>query len=129
MAHLLGAENLRLEFPTKVVLDGVTLGIDEGSRIGVVGRNGDGKSTLMSVLAGRLEPDDGRVTTRRGLTIGMLDQRDVLPEGVTVETDPATGDVHLVAGPHYRGVQFHAESILTQNGFGILRDLVTDLVG
>nr|BFF14842.1 hypothetical protein GCM10025699_61450 [Microbacterium flavescens] len=84
MAHLLGAENLRLEFPTKVVLDGVTLGIDEGSRIGVVGRNGDGKSTLMSVLAGRLEPDDGRVTTRRGLTIGMLDQRDVLPEGSTV---------------------------------------------
>ena len=74
MAHLLGAENLKLEFPTKVVLDGVTLGIDEGSRIGVVGRNGDGKSTLMSVLAGRLEPDDGRVTTRRGLTIGMLDQ-------------------------------------------------------
>jgi phenazine biosynthesis protein phzE len=52
-----------------------------------------------------------------------------LPEGVTVETDPATGDVHLVAGPHYRGVQFHAESILTQNGFGILRDLVTDLIG
>ncbi|MET0930153.1 MAG: anthranilate synthase family protein, partial [Aeromicrobium sp.] len=48
-----------------------------------------------------------------------------LPDGVTVETDPATGDIHLVAGPHYRGVQFHAESILTQNGFGILRDLVT----
>jgi ATP-binding cassette subfamily F protein uup len=84
VAHLLGAENLRLEFPTKVVLDGVTLGIDEGSRIGVVGRNGDGKSTLMSVLAGRLQPDDGRVTTRRGLTIGMLDQRDVLPTGATV---------------------------------------------
>ncbi|MET0449499.1 MAG: anthranilate synthase family protein [Aeromicrobium sp.] len=52
-----------------------------------------------------------------------------LPDGVTVETDPATGDIHLVAGPHYRGVQFHAESILTQNGFGILRDLVTDLIG
>ena len=66
MAHLLGAENLKLEFPTKVVLDGVTLGIDEGSRIGVVGRNGDGKSTLMSVLAGRLEPDDGRVQAHQG---------------------------------------------------------------
>ncbi|MDX6232530.1 MAG: 2-amino-4-deoxychorismate synthase, partial [Nocardioidaceae bacterium] len=52
-----------------------------------------------------------------------------LPDGVTVETDPDTGDIHLVAGPHYRGVQFHAESILTQNGFGILRDLVTDLIG
>ncbi|MCW2823797.1 MAG: phenazine-specific anthranilate synthase component [Aeromicrobium sp.] len=52
-----------------------------------------------------------------------------LPDGVSVETDPSTGDVHLVAGPHYRGVQFHAESILTQNGFGILRQLVTDLIG
>ncbi|MCW2839230.1 MAG: phenazine-specific anthranilate synthase component [Aeromicrobium sp.] len=52
-----------------------------------------------------------------------------LPDGVTVETDPASGDIHLVAGPHYRGVQFHAESILTQNGFGILRDLVTELIG
>jgi len=52
-----------------------------------------------------------------------------LPDGVSVETDPATGDIHLVAGPHYRGVQFHAESILTQNGFTILRDLVTDLIG
>ena len=51
-----------------------------------------------------------------------------LPEGVTVETDPATGDIHLVAGPHYRGVQFHAESILTQNGFGILRDLAEALL-
>ena len=52
-----------------------------------------------------------------------------LPDGVTVETDPATGDIHHITGPHYRGVQFHAESILTQNGFGILRDLVTDLIG
>jgi phenazine biosynthesis protein phzE len=51
-----------------------------------------------------------------------------LPAGLSVEAD-ASGDIHLVAGPHYRGIQFHAESILTQNGFGILRDLVTDLLG
>jgi phenazine biosynthesis protein phzE len=51
-----------------------------------------------------------------------------LPQGVSVATDPATGDVHMVRGPHYRGVQFHAESILTQNGFGLLRDLVLDLL-
>ncbi|WP_313406699.1 anthranilate synthase family protein [Aeromicrobium sp.] len=47
-----------------------------------------------------------------------------LPEGVSVQTDPETGDIHLVEGPHYRGIQFHAESILTQNGYAILRDLV-----
>ena len=51
-----------------------------------------------------------------------------LPDGVSVEADEA-GDVHLLAGPHYRGVQFHAESILTQNGYAILRDLVTQLLG
>ena len=50
-----------------------------------------------------------------------------LPDGVTVEADEA-GDVHLLAGPHYRGVQFHAESILTRNGYLILRDLVTQLL-
>ncbi len=59
MAHLLGAENLHLEFPTKVVFDSVTLGLDEGDRIGVVGRNGDGKSTLLALLAQRIEPDSG----------------------------------------------------------------------
>jgi phenazine biosynthesis protein phzE len=52
-----------------------------------------------------------------------------LPEGITVETDRESGDIHLMAGPHFRGIQFHAESILTQNGFDILRDLVTSLIG
>ncbi|NYD40166.1 anthranilate synthase family protein [Nocardioides panaciterrulae] len=51
-----------------------------------------------------------------------------LPEGVTVEADPATGDVHLVRGPHYRGIQFHAESILTQHGYDLVHDLVVDLL-
>jgi phenazine biosynthesis protein phzE len=51
-----------------------------------------------------------------------------LPAGIDVESDPQTGDIHVLAGPHYRGVQFHAESILTQNGYVILRDLVTQLL-
>jgi 2-oxoglutarate dehydrogenase E1 component len=55
-------------------------------------------------------------------------QEEVLPDGVRVATDPATGDVHAVVGPHYRGVQFHAESILTENGYALLRDLVLDLL-
>lgn len=78
MAHLLGAEALHLEFPTRVVFDSVTIGIAEGDRIGIVGRNGDGKSTLLKLLAGRIEPDSGQVTVRRGVTIGMLDQGDTL---------------------------------------------------
>jgi phenazine biosynthesis protein phzE len=52
----------------------------------------------------------------------------VLPEGVEVEADAATGDVHLVRGPHYRGIQFHAESILTEHGYDLIHDLVRDLL-
>lgn len=99
MAHLLGAERLHLEFPTRIVFDEVTLGIDEGDRIGVVGRNGDGKSTLLKLLAGRLEPDAGRVTQRRGIRIGMLDQADVVDPGKTVAESVVGGiEEHVWAG-------------------------------
>jgi len=84
MAHLLGAENISLEYPTKVVFENVTAGINEGNRIGVVGRNGDGKSSLLRLLAGRQQPDSGRVTRRGGVTLGMLDQSDSLATGLTV---------------------------------------------
>uniref|UniRef100_UPI0035B60C19 ATP-binding cassette domain-containing protein n=1 Tax=Kocuria rhizophila TaxID=72000 RepID=UPI0035B60C19 len=84
MAHLIGGENLHLEYPTKTVFDAVSVGIDEGDRIGIVGRNGDGKSTLMRLLAGRIAPDSGRVTVRSGTTVGMLDQADTLDPDQTV---------------------------------------------
>ena len=84
MAHLLGAEDIRLAFPTKEVFSGVTIGINEGDRIGVVGANGDGKSTLLKVLAKRLEVDSGRVTHRGGIRIGLLDQGDVLDGSLTI---------------------------------------------
>ncbi len=51
-----------------------------------------------------------------------------LPDGVEVEADPSTGDVHLVRGPHYRGIQFHAESILTEHGYDLLHELLRDLL-
>jgi 2-amino-4-deoxychorismate synthase len=51
-----------------------------------------------------------------------------LPAGVTVAADSVTGDIHQVSGPHFRGVQFHAESILTENGFTLLRELVLELL-
>jgi ABC transport system ATP-binding/permease protein len=84
MAHLLGAEALHLEYPTKVVFDSVSLGVSEGDRIGIVGRNGDGKSSLLAMLAGRRKPDSGRVTTRNGVRVGVLDQDDTLPDAETV---------------------------------------------
>jgi phenazine biosynthesis protein phzE len=60
--------------------------------------------------------------------VGRVAADETLPEGVSVETDPATGDIHLLAGPHFRGVQFHAESILTENGVVILRQLLLDIL-
>lgn len=84
MAHLLGAEALHLQYPTGVVLDCVTVGVNDGARIGIVGRNGDGKSTLLKLLTGRLNPDSGRVTRRTGLRVGMLEQADTLQAGRTL---------------------------------------------
>jgi len=84
MAHLLGGEALHLSFPTKNVFDSVTVGLNEGDRVGVVGRNGDGKSSLLALLAGRLTPDSGRVTVRGGVRIGVLDQTDTLDPALTV---------------------------------------------
>lgn len=78
MAHLLGAENVSVAFATRTILDGVTLGLEQGDRIGMVGRNGDGKSTLMRLLARRQDPDSGRVTQRSDAQVGYLDQQDVL---------------------------------------------------
>ena len=85
MAFLLGCEKARVEFPTKTVFEDVSLGLDEGDRIGVVGKNGDGKSTLLSLLAGIIEPDEGRVIRTRGVRVGVLGQADVLSDDDTVE--------------------------------------------
>jgi ATP-binding cassette subfamily F protein uup len=99
VAHLLGAESLHLEYPTRVIFDKITIGLDEGDRIGVVGRNGDGKSTLLRLLSGRIEPDSGRVTRRNGVTLGMLDQADLLPEDLVVSDAIVDGkDEHEWAG-------------------------------
>ena len=106
MAILLGCDSVGLEFPTKHIFDSVTLGVNEGDRIGIVGKNGDGKSTLLSVLAGAIEPDDGRVTHRRDVTVGMLGQRDCLDDADTVHR-AVVGDVpeyEWAASPRVRQV-------------------------
>ena len=92
MAILLGCDHISLDYPTKRVMRDVTLGVYEGDRIGIVGRNGDGKSTLLSLLAGSIEPDDGRVTHRRGIAVGLLGQRDALADDDTVH-HAVVGDI------------------------------------
>ena len=84
MAILLGCDGVHLEFPTKLIAQDVTLGVNEGDRIGIVGKNGDGKSSLLGVLSGAVPPDAGRVTRRRDVTVGVLGQRDALDSASTV---------------------------------------------
>ena len=84
VAHLLGAEAVHLEYPNQVVFEALTLGVNEGSRIGIVGRNGDGKSSLLRLLTGELQPDSGRVTHRSGLRVSALSQADTLDPGHSV---------------------------------------------
>ena len=84
MAHLLGAEAIHLAYPNQLVFEAVTLGVNDGARIGIVGRNGDGKSSLLGLLTGQLRPDSGRVTQRGGLRVSALSQADTLDPDDTV---------------------------------------------
>ncbi|WP_262700582.1 MULTISPECIES: ABC-F family ATP-binding cassette domain-containing protein [Streptomyces] len=82
--NLVNVESVGKVYGTRALLDGVSLGVNEGDRIGVVGRNGDGKTTLIRILA-KLEPaDDGRVTHAGGLRLGVLTQHDSLDPAATV---------------------------------------------
>jgi len=78
--NLVSAEAVSKAYGTTVVLDGVSIGIAAGERIGLVGPNGAGKTTLLDVLTKRQEPDTGRVSHTSGLRIGHVDQRGELPE-------------------------------------------------
>lgn len=92
MAFLLGCEKACVEVPSKTVLAEVSLGVDSGQRIGIVGRNGDGKSTLLNLLAGKREADAGRVIRTGGVSVGLLAQADVLVDTDSVRTS-VVGDV------------------------------------
>ena len=84
MAFLLGCEQIKLEFPTVKIFDSLTLGVNDGDRIGIVGKNGDGKSSLLQVLSGSYEPDDGRVVRTNGVRVGYLGQQDALDNNADV---------------------------------------------
>lgn len=87
MAFLFGCENLHLEYSTKTIFESLSLGVDDGARIGIVGRNGDGKSSLSGVFDGTVVPDEGRVLVSRGTQFVHLDQRDHLDENLTVRAN------------------------------------------
>ncbi|GLZ34496.1 ABC transporter ATP-binding protein [Lentzea sp. NBRC 105346] len=84
MANLVNLESVSKSFGVRPLLDAVSLGVNEGDRIGVVGLNGGGKTTLLEVLAGLEPADDGRVSRTRDLRMAVVTQRTELPHGSTV---------------------------------------------
>ena len=89
--NLVNVESVNKAFDIKQLLVGVSLGVAEGERIGIVGRNGAGKSTLMKIIAGIEQPDSGRVTKNNSVKLGMLNQVDVADKAATVR-DVVLGD-------------------------------------
>jgi ATP-binding cassette subfamily F protein uup len=86
MAHLLNVESAGVAHAGRALLAGVSLGLDDGDRVGIVGRNGAGKSTLLRLLARQQAPDSGRVTHARDLRVAALWQTDDVAPGVDVRT-------------------------------------------
>ena len=99
MAVLISVERAALALGTAQVLDGVSLGVSGGDRIGIVGRNGGGKTTLLRVLAGERDVDSGRVARLGGATVGVLTQDDTLDPAATIR-EVVLGDraEHVWAG-------------------------------
>jgi ATP-binding cassette subfamily F protein 3 len=93
---LLTIANLRHSYGTQIVLDGATVSIDPGEKVGLVGRNGGGKSTLMRILAGVLEPDAGSVQLQRGMRCGYLSQEHRFDAGETLRgaAEAAFAELH-----------------------------------
>ncbi|MGH3670682.1 MAG: ATP-binding cassette domain-containing protein, partial [Pseudonocardiaceae bacterium] len=109
MANLVNLEAVSKSYGVRPLLSGVSLGVGEGDRIGVVGLNGGGKTTLLEVLAGLQAPDEGRVSRVRGLRAMVLTQRIELPEQATVRgavLDPLalTAEHEWAADPRVRGI-------------------------
>ena len=92
MTFLFGCEKVHLEYPTKVIFDNLSLGVDAGDCIGVVGRNGDGKSSLLGLFSGSVEPDEGRVLRSRGVRFAHLQQKDQLDDAKSV-AENIVGDI------------------------------------
>ncbi len=93
---MLAATNLKLAYGERIVLDGVSLSLEPGERIGIVGRNGCGKSSLMKILTGITLADSGMVSTAKGCRAGYLHQDPKFPEGETLRgaAESAFAELH-----------------------------------
>lgn len=111
--NLLTMEHIGKSFTDRVLLDDISLGINEGERIGVIGINGTGKSTLLKIIAGLEEADSGTLTKTRGLRIAYLPQTPVFDEGKTILANVTEG---LTAEEEYRNITGEAKAMLAKLG-------------
>ena len=101
---LLRAADVQLSFGSRTVFQGLTLTIEEGERVGLVGVNGSGKSTLMKILGGGDAPDAGELQLRRGARVTYLPQEPEFPPGATVASE-----LSVAQGPLREALAAHAE--------------------
>lgn len=117
MAFLFGCENVHLEYPTKTIFESVSLGVSDGDCIGIVGRNGDGKTSLLGLFEGTIEPDEGRVVRTSGVRFVSLGQTDSLQDEKTIGWN-VVGDT-----PEY---EWASDARIRQVIEGLIGDLVWD---
>lgn len=117
MAFLFGCENVHLEYPTKTIFESVSLGVSDGDCIGIVGRNGDGKTSLLGLFEGTIEPDEGRVVRTSGVRFVSLGQTDSLQDDRTVGWN-VVGDT-----PEY---EWASDARIRQVIEGLIGDLAWD---
>ena len=90
---LLTAENIRKSYGTRVIFDDISFSIHEGDKIGVIGVNGTGKSTLLKIIAGVDQADSGTIITMNGMRIGYLSQNPLFVDGTTVLQQVFRGEI------------------------------------
>jgi ATP-binding cassette subfamily F protein uup len=137
-AVIASANNLSVKYGTQVVLDGATIAFTEGEHIGLVGRNGSGKSTFLQIAAGAAQADSGEFTRRRDLVTGYMPQLSGLNDAATVHANILSGAqriLDLIAG--YERVPADSplsatllEQIIQADGWNLehrIKSLITNL--
>lgn len=128
MASAFAFNDVTIFYSEKELMNNVFLTISEGDRIGVVGRNGAGKSTFLRLLSGEEEPDGGQIAVKRGMSVAYLPQTPVLREEDTI-TQAALDYLPTRPGEDVSSAAYEAQTILTQLGFADLNQPVKELSG
>lgn len=122
---LLTAEKISKSYTEKILLKDVVLGINSGDKIGLIGTNGTGKSTLLKIIAGLDDPDSGTVTRSGGVRVGYLPQNPVFEDGVTVLGQVMRG----IAEQQRESKEYECKAILTKLGVSEFDKPVSQLSG